>query len=285
MNPTIRSFHDVNTGTWSYLVWCETTRECAIIDPVLDFDLASATISYTSANLLFRKIQQLGLKCRWILETHAHADHLTAADYLKQQLNGKTVIGRGIQQVQKHFAKVFNLNIATDGSQFDCLVAEGDKLLLGQYKIEVFETPGHTSDSVIYKVGNNIFLGDTFFHPQSGTARCDFPGGDAKQLFYSLSKILSFDDATQLWLCHDYPGNARKATDSFSVKQMKNNIHWQASENNSEKYQQLRASRDAQLPAPKLLLPALQINICAGKLSKAEDNGTNYLKIPLKFSH
>ncbi|NVJ67658.1 MAG: MBL fold metallo-hydrolase, partial [Gammaproteobacteria bacterium] len=212
--------------------------------------------------------------------THAHADHLTAADFIKQKIGGKTVIGAGITKVQQHFAPIFNMGIVTDGSQFDRLVSEGDSLDFAGMSIEIFETPGHTSDSIIYKIDDNIFLGDTFFHPNSGTARCDFPGGDAKQLFDSLSKILSFADTTKLWLCHDYPGSEREAQACFSVEQMKNNVHM-ANQRSKADYVELRKKRDAQLAVPKLLYPALQVNICAGKLPKAEENGANYLKIPL----
>ncbi len=284
MSLSIQPFHDSATGTWTYLIIDSTTKRCVIIDPVLDFDIASGKISYGSISPILSVIQHQELVLDWILETHAHADHLTAADHLKQTIGGKTVIGQGIKQVQQYFAPVFNFSIATDGSQFDRLVAEGDTLTFGNYEISVYETPGHTSDGVIYKIDNNVFLGDTFFHPNSGTARCDFPGGNASELFDSLSKILSFADDTQLWLCHDYPGNDREAVANFNVSQMTQNIHL-ANTDSKQEYVELRQNRDAQLSVPKLLYPALQVNICAGQLPKAEQNGANYLKLPLSFQN
>lgn len=281
MSLVIHPFHDPVTGTWSYILVETVSKHCAIIDPVLDFDISSGAISHDSADRLLDQVISESLECRWILETHAHADHLTAADYIRSKIGGKTVISSRITEVQTHFAGVFNLDIKTDGSQFDRLVQNGDKLELGNHTIEVFETPGHTSDSIIYKIDKHIFLGDTFFHPQSGTARCDFPGGSSAQLFDSLSKILSFSDDCLLWLCHDYPGKDREAAAAFSVAEMKNNIHWLSASQSKQRYMELRDSRDAQLAVPKLLYPALQVNICAGKLPKTESNGANYLKIPL----
>lgn len=282
MSLHIESFHDSNTGTWSYLLIDTNNYHCAVIDPVLDFDLSSGEISHQSINPIIEVIRTKNLKLDWILETHAHADHLTAADYLHQQVGGKTVIGKGICKVQQHFAPVFGLQMPTDGSQFDRLVTEGDTIKFGDFLFEVYETPGHTSDSVIYKIDNNVFLGDTFFHPNSGTARCDFPGGDAEQLFDSLSKILAFDTNTKLWLCHDYPGADREAVDCISLEQMKQNIHL-ANTKSKQEYVEMRQSRDAQLSIPKLLYPALQVNICAGKLPSADENGANHLKLPIRI--
>lgn len=280
MSLSIHSFHDKTTGTWTYLLSENSSKTCVVIDPVLDFDPTSGKISHESITPILALIHENNLNLEWILETHAHADHLTAADYLKSQVGGKTVIGAGIQKVQEHFAPIFGMDIATDGSQFDQLVEEGDTLTFGQHQIEIFETPGHTSDSIIYKIGNNIFLGDTFFHPNSGTARCDFPGGDAAELFDSLQKILSLGADSKLWLCHDYPGNDREAVAQISLEDMKQNIHL-ASTNGKAEYVELRESRDAQLSVPKLLLPALQVNICAGRLPFSEENGANYLKLPI----
>ncbi|WP_251358527.1 MBL fold metallo-hydrolase [Kangiella sp. TOML190] len=281
MSLSIRSFYHNASGTWSYLVTDQPQRKCAIIDPVMDFDLSSGSIGFDAINPIIEIIETESLQLVWILETHAHADHLTAANYVKQKLGGKTVIGAGITAVQQHFAQVFNLDIACDGSQFDRLVSEGDRLALGDFSFEVYSTPGHTSDSIIYKIADNIFLGDTFFHPNSGTARCDFPGGDAATLFQSLSKILSFSEQSRLWLCHDYPGNDREPIDAIPLAQMKQNIHIQNAPNQAS-YVELRQSRDSQLAVPKLLYPALQVNICAGQLPQAESNGANYLKIPLR---
>ncbi len=280
MSLSIRSFYHSASGTWSYLVTDQQQRQAALIDPVMDFDLASGKIGYQFIDPIVDIIQSEALNLVWILETHAHADHLTAADYLKRSLGGKTVIGVGIREVQAHFSQVFNLDMACDGSQFDRLVTEGDTLELGDFQFEVYSAPGHTSDGLIYKIADNIFLGDTFFHPTSGTARCDFPGGDAATLFDSLDKILSFSEQTQLWLCHDYPGSDRQAIDSVRLAQMKNNIHLKSTQSKQD-YINLRQSRDAQLAVPKLLYPALQVNICAGKLPAKEANGANYLKIPL----
>lgn len=289
MSLSIQSFHHSDTGTWSYLVVDLIKKECALIDPVMDFDLSSGNASFESANDLIEQVLLQNLNLKWILETHAHADHITAADYIKQKIGGKTVIGSGITKVQEHFVQLFNMQTPTDGSQFDRLVIEGDKLTLGGFEIEIFETPGHTSDSIVYKIDSNVFIGDTFFHPNSGTARCDFPGGDANELFTSLQKIMDFESNTDkevtLWLCHDYPGSDREAIDCFSLEQMKANIHLITSENKQSQYVQLRQSRDAQLSVPKLLYPALQVNICAGKFPFSEDNGANYLKLPVSISN
>ncbi len=278
----IYPFYHQSSGTWSYLV-ANSSGECLIIDPVLDFDLSSGKVSFESANAIIDKLVANQLKCLWILETHAHADHLTAADYLKAKLNAKTVIGAGITEVQKHFSQLFNMDMTCDGSQFDQLVSEGNSIPFDDYSIEIIETAGHTSDGIVYKIGENLFVGDTFFHPTLGTARCDFPGGDANLLYQSLQKILSFPDDYKIWLCHDYPGSDREAVSCVTVAEMKQNIHLTQS-NSSVDFVNLRENRDKQLSVPKLLYPALQVNICAGKLPTTEDNGANYLKIPLTIS-
>lgn len=281
MSLQIQPFFHADTSTWTYLLADKATNQACIIDCVLDFDLPSGQYHYQSADALIAIIREQQLQLVWICETHAHADHLSAADYIKSKIGGQTVIGQDITQVQQHFSQVFSMEMATDASQFDQLVSDGDSLTFGEQTIEVIATPGHTPDSVSYKVGDNIFIGDTFFHPTIGTARCDFPGGDSQQLFASLQTLLNQADDCTIWLCHDYPGADREAVASVTVAQQKQNIHLVAAQNQSDDYCQIRDSRDAQLAVPKLLYPALQVNICAGKLPASNPSGANYLKIPL----
>ncbi|NVK23092.1 MAG: MBL fold metallo-hydrolase [Kangiellaceae bacterium] len=276
----IEPFYHQDTSTWSYIVVDQKLSVAAIIDPVLDFDLHSGNIQYQSADLLINYIKNNELELLWILETHAHADHLTCAPYLQSQLGGQIVIGQGITQVQDHFSKFFNLNMATDGSQFDILLDNKQTLALGNHQIIAHPTPGHTNDSVSYQVDDNLFVGDTFFHPDTGTARCDFPGGDAYQLFNSLQFLISFPDHYKLWLCHDYP-NQREPQAFTSVEQQKHNVHLLKAQGKPDEYVALRHARDQQLAVPRLIYPSVQVNICAGQFPQAEQNGANYLKLPL----
>ena len=281
-NLSILPFHHQDTGTWSYIVSDTATGRCAVIDPVLDFDLTSGQASYQSAQLLVDHIQSNHLQLEWILETHAHADHLTAAQYIKQQLGGKIVIGAGITEVQQHFANSLNLDLSVDGSQFDILMHQGDTLGLGEFEFVAHPTPGHTDDSMSYEIAGNIFIGDTFFHPDLGTARCDFPGGSAQKLFNSLKFLTSFPEDYNLWLCHDYPKD-REAVARTTVAEQKQNVHFQKSGGNPDAYAKLRNDRDNTLNVPRLIFPSLQVNIRAGQFPADESNGRKYLKMPFSI--
>ena len=282
MSLHIEPFYDQTTCTWSYVISDNQHQVAAVIDPVLDFDLSSGLIQSISISKIINYINHNNLALVWILETHAHADHLTAAQLLKDTLGGQIAIGQGITDVQAHFSHVFNSAMPTDGSQFDLLLSSNQELTLGNHSIKIHPTPGHTNDSVSYQISDNIFIGDTFFHPDTGTARCDFPGGDAKKLFQSLQFLLSFPDHYKLWLCHDYP-NERAAVACTSVAQQKSNIHLVNSQQQEDLYIQLRQARDEGLTVPKLIYPSIQVNICAGQLPAADTNNVKYLKIPLNI--
>ncbi|RDX35424.1 MBL fold metallo-hydrolase [Kangiella sp. HD9-110m-PIT-SAG06] len=279
---SITPFYHQETGTWSYVVTDKVTEICAIIDPVLDFDLPSGQASFESAQQLIAHVKTHKLHLEWILETHAHADHLTAAQHIKQQLGGKIVIGEGIRDVQKHFAQSLNLDEPTNGSQFDILMHKNDTLALGQSHFVAHPTPGHTDDSMSYEINGNIFIGDTFFHPELGTARCDFPGGSAEKLFNSLKLLTSFPEDYNLWLCHDYPKD-REAVARTTVAEQKHNIHFRQSGGNPEAYAELRKRRDKTLNVPRLIYPSLQVNIRAGQVPEDESNGRKYLKMPFSI--
>ncbi|MBL4782043.1 MAG: MBL fold metallo-hydrolase [Porticoccaceae bacterium] len=276
----VKTYFDPETSSFTHLVWDDSSRLAAIIDPVLNFNYRAARTSSQSADLIIDELKQLGLELKYILETHAHADHLSAALHIKKYCGGQTAVSANIPMVQRAFENVFNLDgLATDGSQFDLLLREGERLNLGELEIEILETPGHTPACLSYKIGTAIFIGDTFFAPTYGTARVDFPGGDALALYNSLQRLLSFDDATRLYLCHDYPKPGEAPQAVSTVAEQRNNIHLQGT--GADDFIQLRRQRDAQLDMPALILPAIQVNICAGELPRAEDNGTAYLKIPL----
>jgi len=283
MNPVVEHFFDPVTFTFSYVVFDEETLDAVIVDPVLDYDSASGEISYQSANKLLEFVKKKQLTVEWILETHAHADHITAAQYLREKLQAKVAIGQGIVKAQKHFAVVFNLtnDFATDGRQFDHRFTDHEIFKLGSIDCKVIATPGHTDDSMTYLIGDAAFIGDTMFHPQVGTARCDFPGGDARTLYQSIQKILSLPADTRLFLCHDYPTIDRLPIYQVSIEQQRQkNIHvsQQATERD---FIAFRQERDGMLAAPKLIYPSIQINIAAGKLPSAESNQCQYIKIPL----
>jgi len=282
-NIDIKAFFDHATFTVTYIVSDKETKECAIIDSVRDFDSASGRTSTQSADALIEYIQANQLATKWILESHAHADHLSAAPYLKQKLGGKTAIGAHIKQVQSTFKGVFNLEeeFNVDGEQFDQLLNDGDVIKIGETEINVIHTPGHTPACLSYKVGEAVFVGDTLFMPDFGTARADFPGGDAKTLFQSIHKILSLPDDTKIFVGHDYkaPGRDVYAWES-TVAQQKNNIHLR-NDTTEEQFFELRSARDATLDMPNLILPSVQVNIRAGEMPPKEDNGVSYLKLPL----
>lgn len=288
MNPRVAAFHHAGTGTWSYVAWDADTREAAILDPVLDFDAAAARTSTHSAQALVDAAADEGLQVRWLLETHAHADHLSAAHWLKTAHFPDAVlaIGAGIVQVQARFAALYNLgaDFRADGSQFDRLLRDGERLPLGTLEIRVIAVPGHTSDSCAYLVGDALFTGDSLFLPDAGTARCDFPGGDAATLYRSIQRLFALPDATRVFVCHDYgkPGDGGRAPDCETTigAQKRDNIHLRDGADEAA-YARMRDARDATLPMPALILPAVQANIRAGALPPPEDNGVRYLKLPL----
>ena len=281
--PTVRGFFDEATFTITYVVSDPDTRRAVIVDPVLDFDPASGRTSTTSADEVITYVKANDLGVDWILETHVHADHLTGTPYLRDKLGGKTAIGENVTAVQGVFRGVFNLkDLATDGSQFNHLFSDGDTFAVGDIEGRVIATPGHTPACVTYVIGDAAFVGDTLFMPDFGTARTDFPGGDAAHLYESIRKILSLPDDTRLFMCHDYkaPGRDKYAWETSVAEQRANNIHINDSVS-KEEFVEFREGRDAQLGMPKLILPSLQINLRAGGLPEPEDNDIRYLKLPL----
>lgn len=283
MNPLVRSFHDPATFTFSHVVYDRRGGHAAIVDPVLDFDPATARTSTASADRLLAFVRAEALTVDWVLETHAHADHLTAAAYLRRETGAKVAIGRGITQVQERFKALFGLEpgFATDGSQFDRLFDDGDRFAIGELTAHVMATPGHTDDSLSYLVGDAAFIGDTVFAPEAGTARTDFPGGDARKLYGSIRRLFDLPPATRLFLCHDYPPAGREAQAQSALDaQRQRNVHV-GNDAGEESFVKLRTERDASLAAPKLILPALQVNIRAGELPPPDANGIRYLRLPL----
>ncbi len=283
MNPEIESFFDPATWTISYVVYEKTGTACAIVDSVMDYDPKSGRTSTLSADRLIAFVQSRQLQLQWILETHAHADHLSASHYLKQRLGGQTAMGAAIAQVQGVFKRIFHLEpqFQTDGSQFNRLLHDGDTLSIGALSIQALAVPGHTPACMAYQVGDTVFVGDTLFMPDVGTARCDFPGGDAQTLFRSVAKLLRLPPETRLLMCHDYPPDGRPpAWHSTVAEQRAHNIH--VHDGVSEQaFVQMRIARDTTLDMPVLILPSVQVNIRAGELPPVEDNGVSYLKIPL----
>ncbi len=281
--PQVHGMFDPATWTVTYVVYEKPGSACAIIDSVLDYDPKSGRTSHASADKAIAFIKANDLKLEWILETHAHADHLSAAPYLKQQVGGKTGIGDQITGVQKVFQGIFNMesSFKLDGSQFDHLFADGETIHIGNISGHTLFVPGHTPACVAYQFGDAVFVGDTMFMPDVGTARCDFPGGDAKTLYASTRKILSLPSATRLFMCHDYPPNDRPVVFETTVaEQRAKNIHVHDGISEAE-FVDMRSKRDATLEMPVLILPAVQINIRAGELPPKEDNGISYAKIPL----
>lgn len=283
MNPQVASFYDPATSTFTYAVYDRKGGHAAVIDPVLDYDPASARTSTLSADRVLDFVRAQRLTVSWILETHAHADHLTAAAYLKRETGAKVAIGRGITQVQERFKALFGLEpgFATDGSQFERLFSDGDTFAIGGLQARVIATPGHTDDSLAYVIGDAAFIGDTVFAPESGTARADFPGGDARKLYRSIRTLFDLPDTTRLFLCHDYPPAERIARAQSSLEEQRRyNIHV-GGRTDEDTFVKLRMERDASLAAPKLILPALQVNIRAGELPPPDPNGIRYLRLPL----
>ena len=281
--PDVTAFHDEATFTITYVVSDPATRRAAIIDSVLDFDPASGRTSTTSADEVIAYVSDNDLAVDWILETHVHADHLSGAPYVKEKLGGKAAIGGDVKTVQETFKGVFNLkDLATDGSQFDHLFADGETFNVGDIEGHVIATPGHTPACVTYVIGDSAYVGDTLFMPDFGSARTDFPGGSAPQLYDSIHKILALPDDTRLFMCHDYkaPGRDEYAWETNVAEQRANNIHI-SDDVSKEQFVEMREGRDSQLGMPKLILPSLQVNLRAGHLPEPEDNDIRYLKIPL----
>ena len=284
MYPTVQTFFDEATFTATHLVIDPATKHAAIVDSVLDYDPKSGRTSTASADEVIALVKAEGLTIEWLLETHAHADHLSAAPYLKQRLGGKIAIGEHIRTVQETFGKVFNAGpeFATDGRQFDHLFKDGETFHVGELKGRVLHTPGHTPACVTYVIGDAAFVGDTLFMPDYGTARCDFPGGDAATLYRSIRKVLDLPPATRVFLCHDYkaPGRDNYVWQTTVAAERAGNIHVR-DDIAEEEFVTMRRARDATLAMPVLILPSVQVNMRAGQLPPPEDNGVRYLKIPL----
>ncbi len=283
MNPHIQAFHDNTTGTISYAVYDHAHGHAALIDSVLDYDPKSGRTGTASADRLIDFVRAHGLAVEWILETHAHADHLSAARYLKERLGGRIAIGERIREVQAVFKRLFNLqrDFVPDGAQFDHLFADGASFRIGELSASALFVPGHTPADIAYRIGDAVFVGDTLFMPDVGTARCDFPGGDAHSLYRSIRKLLDLPGATRLFMCHDYPTAGRAPSWETTVaEQRARNIHVHDGVGEDD-FVAMRNKRDAGLEMPVLILPSIQINIRAGDFPEPESNGTRYLKIPL----
>lgn len=283
-NPTVQPFFDEPTNTFSYVVRDPDSHSCAILDSVLDFDYAAGRTDVRSADAIIEFVQRNDLKVEWILETHVHADHLSAAPYLHEQLGGRTGIGAHIRDVQEIFGKAFNAGteFQRDGSQFDRLFEEGDSFNIGGLTARVLHTPGHTPACLTYVIGDAAFVGDTLFMPDYGTARCDFPGGDARILYRSVGKVLALPPETRLFLCHDYKGPDREEYQCMTTvaEQRRGNVH--VHEGISEDaFVKMRTERDATLGMPRLIIPSVQVNMRAGHMPSAESNGQVYLKVPI----
>lgn len=284
--PLVQHFFDEPTNTFSYVVRDPDSSACAIVDSVLDFDYAAGRTDVRSADQIIDFIRQQNLTVEWIIETHVHADHLSAAPYLHAELGGKTGIGARIVEVQEIFGKAFNAGteFARDGSQFDVLFEEGDRFRIGQLEGRVLHTPGHTPACLTYVIGDAAFVGDTLFMPDYGTARCDFPGGDARVLYRSIQKVLALPPETRIFLCHDYKAEDRETFEHMTTvaEQRRNNIHVHDGVSEDD-FVKMRTERDTTLDMPRLILPSVQVNMRAGHLPPAEDNGQVYLKVPVNL--
>jgi glyoxylase-like metal-dependent hydrolase (beta-lactamase superfamily II) len=282
--PEVKAFFDNDSNTVSYVVTDPATKKAAIIDSVMDFDYASGTISYDHADMIIEYATTQKLDVEWLIETHVHADHLSAAPYIQQKLGGKLGISDRISEVQKVFGKMFNAGteFELDGSQFDQLFADGDRYKIGELDGVAIATPGHTPACMVHLIGDAVFVGDTLFMPDGGTARADFPGGDARTLHQSIQKILALPDETRMFVCHDYAPNGREFLWETTVgAQRANNIH--VGNNASEdSFVEMREKRDASLAMPRLIMPSIQVNMRAGHMPDAEENGATYLKVPIQ---
>ena len=282
-NFKIKGFFDEETSTISYVVYDMTSKKCAVIDSVLDFDFSSGTIDYHNAEKIISFIEKMKLDLEWLIETHVHADHLSASPYIQKKLGGKIGISEKISNIQNIFGKTFNAGteFQRDGSQFDRLFKDNDEYKIGSIKCKVINTPGHTPACTAHVIGNSIFVGDTLFMPDLGSARADFPGGDARELYRSIQKILSYPDDTLIFVCHDYPPTSRKVEWVTTVgEQKKKNIHVKTSIGEDE-FVKVREARDKTLNMPKLIIPSIQVNMRAGNLPPAEDSGDVFIKVPI----
>jgi glyoxylase-like metal-dependent hydrolase (beta-lactamase superfamily II) len=282
-NLHIEGFFDEQTSTISYVVHDNIEKKCAVIDSVLDFDYSSGDIDYVNADKIISYIDRNKLNLEWLIETHVHADHLSASPYIQKKLGGKIGISEKISDIQNIFGKTFNAGteFQRDGSQFDKLFKDNDVYKIGNINCKVINTPGHTPACTAHVIENSIFVGDTLFMPDLGSARADFPGGDARQLYRSIQKILSYPDHTRIFVCHDYPPSSRKVAWSTTVgEQKKNNIHVKTAILEDE-FVKIREARDKTLNMPKLIIPSIQVNMRAGNLPPPEDNGSVYIKVPI----
>ncbi|WP_440906144.1 MBL fold metallo-hydrolase [Catenovulum sp. SX2] len=287
MSIVVKPFFHQPSSTLCYVIYCVHSKQAAIIDPAYDFDYASGTVSTEFSQSIIQFVQTEQLQVEWILETHAHAEHLTSAQYLQAQLGGKIAIGSGITKVQSTFKNILNLADYQDieGLDFDLLLTADEHIQLGNYPIKVIASPGHTNDSISYLIDGNLFVGDTLFMPDAGTARCDFPGGSAARLFDTVQKFYQLPDETKVWVCHDYQPNGRELRYVANIAEHKqHNIHINSATTLAE-FVTKRESRDATLGMPKLIYPSIQINIRAGKMPPAEQNGTSYIKVPMKLTN
>lgn len=282
--PQVKAFFDEPTFTASYVVHDPATKVAAIIDSVLDFDQPSGRTSYGSANAVIAHVEAEGLKVDWVLETHAHADHLSAAPYLQEKLGGELGIGAEIVTVQKMFGKIFNegTRFARDGSQFDRLLVDGDVLMIGEIPLIALHVPGHTPADMAFVVGDAVFTGDTMFMPDYGSARADFPGGDVRSLYRSIRRLMRLPDQTRVFLCHDYkaPNRDEYVWETTMIAERTGNVHVHEGVS-EEDFAEMRTQRDATLSMPQLILPSIQVNMRGGRMPEAEDNGVSYLKLPL----
>ena len=283
MEPQVKAFLDQDSETFSYVVYDRDGGHAAVIDPVLDYDNKSGRTRTDSAEQIVAFVREHDLTVDWVLETHAHADHLSAAPFVRDQVGGKVAIGEHIRDVQTIFSELFNFEreFLCDGSQFDHLFADGETFRFGELEGKVIYSPGHTPADMAYLIGDALFVGDTLFNPDVGTARCDFPGGDARTLFRSIHNLLELPAQTRMFVCHDYPGDSREHQHQTSVDdQRRDNIHVHEGVTEAQ-FVAMREARDATLDMPRLILPSVQVNVRAGQMPPAEDNGTVYLKIPV----
>ncbi|MEO6746165.1 MAG: MBL fold metallo-hydrolase [Caldimonas sp.] len=281
--PTIRAFFDAATGTVSYVVSDPSTRRAAVIDPVLDYDVCSGRTATFSADALLAHLNDSGLTVEWILETHAHADHLSAASHLQERVGGRIAIGAQIRKVQATFRTIFNFERAflPDGSQFDHLFEDGETFRIGEVEATALLVPGHTPADMAYRIGDALFVGDTLFMPDLGSARADFPGGDARALYRSMQRLLALPPETRVFVCHDYPPDGRAVRwETTIAEQRASNIHMRDGID-EDAFVEMREARDRTLELPTLIIPSIQVNVRAGRLPPADDNGVTYLRIPL----
>jgi glyoxylase-like metal-dependent hydrolase (beta-lactamase superfamily II) len=283
--PVVRSFHHADSGTWTHVIVDPATREAAIVDAVLDFDAASGRIRTDSAQRVLEYVETARLRVGWVLETHAHADHLSAGAWLRERTGAVLAVGAGIVDVQRTFKRILELgDFPADGSEFDRLFADGETFGIGKLEARVIATPGHTPDSVTYAIGDVLVVGDTLFAPACGTARCDFPGGDAAELYRSIRKLYTFPDDTRVLLCHDYPAAGAAPLAETSVADEKRANTHLAAATSAETYVEFRKSRDAKLAVPRLLWPAIQFNIRGGRLPPCGEDGRTFFKLPVAFA-